>query len=258
MSSFILPEISGQISILTINRSDKLNTLNSEVLEQLREAFITALNTNSVKGIIITGSGEKSFVAGADITELAKLDEVSALELSRTGQEVFSLIAGSPKPVIAAVNGFALGGGCELAIACHLRIASSNASFGFPEVKLGLIPGFGGTQRIKQLIGKGLAMEMVLTGEKIDAVRAERIGLINYCCNNREEMMKLSIEIINKIILNSPAAVRLAIDALQNDESSSDGFDLEAELFARAVTTEDFKEGTSAFIEKRKPDFTGK
>ena len=256
MSSLILTEITGKILTITVNRPDKLNALNSEVLEQLREAFITALNNDSVNGIIITGSGDKSFVAGADIPELAKLDEDSALELS-TGQEVFGLIAGSPKPVIAAVNGFALGGGCELALACHMRIASSNASFGFPEVKLGLIPGFGGTQRIMQQIGKSLAMEMVLSGERINADRAERIGLINYNCSTREEMMNLALTLMNKIISNSPAALKLAISALQNDESSNTGFDLEAELFARAVTTMDFKEGTSAFMEKRKPEFRG-
>lgn len=257
MPSFILSEITGNISILTINRPDKHNALNSEVLQHLRKEFVAALNNAVIKGIIISGSGDKSFVAGADITELAKLDEKSALEFSRTGQEIFSLIAGSPKPVIAAVNGFALGGGCELAIACHLRIASANAYFGFPEVKLGLIPGLGGTQRIKQLIGKGHAMEMVLSGERVDATRAEKIGLVNHCCENREKMMKLAIEIMNKIILNSPAAIKLAIHALQNDEESARGFELESELFARTVTTGDFKEGTSAFIEKRKPDFKG-
>ena len=255
----LLVEIKLRIARVTINRPDKLNALNGETIEEL-DAVFRELNTNDqVCAVIITGSGEKAFVAGADISELNKLDMISAKAFSEKGQEVFNLIENLNKPVIAAVNGFALGGGCELALACHIRLASDNAKFGQPEVNLGIIPGYGGTQRLTRLINSGRAMEYILTGDMIDAGEAFRIGIVNRVYS-REELLVKATEMANKIASKAWNAVRHAVKAINtaDEVSSNEGQNFEASLFALCCGTEDFKEGTSAFLEKRKPVFKNK
>lgn len=245
-----------QITVLTINRPDKLNALNSELLDELDETFTELKRNKMVSAVIITGAGDKAFMAGADISELSSLDSESGKKISLKGQGVFDRIEAFPKPVIAVVNGFALGGGAELAMACHLRVAAENALFGLPEVSLGLIPGYGGTQRLPRLIGRGKAMEIILTGGKIPAKEAEELGLVNKTVINGnaiEEARKLLVSILK----NSPKAISKAIKAI-NSAGMSDGYEKEAELFGELCETDDFKEGISAFFEKRKPDFTGK
>ncbi len=252
----LLLEINGPAAIVTLNRPDKLNALNLKTLDELKEIF-TGLNSNSqVSVIVLTGSGEKAFVAGADISELSKLDMISAKAFSENGQEAFNLISNMSKPVIAAVNGFALGGGCELALACHIRIASPNAKFGQPEVNLGIIPGYGGTQRLTRLVGSGRAMEIILTGDMIDAGEAFRIGLVNKIYP-QPELITRAVEMGIKIASKAQNAVRLAVKAVNiaDEVSEREGQNYEASLFALCCGTEDFKEGTSAFLEKRKPAF---
>lgn len=248
-----------QIAIVKINRPDKLNALNSETLTELKDIFQNLRADNEVGVIILTGSGEKAFVAGADISELRKLDMISAKAFSERGQEIFYSIENMNKPVIAAVNGFALGGGCELALACHIRLASENAKFGQPEVNLGIIPGYGGTQRLTRLINSGRAAEYILTGDMIDANEAFRIGLVNRVYP-QSELIDKSIEIAKKILAKGQHAVRLAVKAINAVDQMSDteGQKYEASLFAICCGTEDFKEGTSAFLEKRKPNFKNK
>ncbi len=255
----ILYEEKDEIAVVTINRPDKLNALNSEVMNELREAFTSIKNNDDIKVVIITGSGEKAFVAGADISELNKLNVLSGKEFTEDGQEVFNTIEHLGKPVIAAVNGFALGGGCELALACHIRIASENAKFGQPEVNLGIIPGYGGTQRLTRLINSGRALQMILTGDMIDAKEAHRIGLVNKVAPP-DELMNDAIAIAKKIGSKGQIAVKLSLKAvISSDElSEKEGLNLEASLFAVCCGTEDFKEGTKAFLEKRKPEFKGK
>ncbi|MDO8550178.1 MAG: enoyl-CoA hydratase-related protein [Ignavibacteria bacterium] len=252
----LLIEIKDKIAIVTINRPDKMNALNSQTMNELKNAFTGLNNNDDVYVIIITGSGEKAFVAGADISELNKLDMISGKEFSERGQEVFNIIENLSKPVIAAVNGFALGGGSEIALACHIRLASENAKFGQPEVNLGIIPGYGGTQRLTRLINSGRAMEYILTGDMIDADEAYRIGLVNHVYP-LNELMNKAIEMAKKIISKGQNAVRLTIKAVNivNEVSSKEGQNYEASLFALCCGTEDFKEGTSAFLEKRKPVF---
>jgi len=210
-----------------------------------------------VKGIIITGAGPKAFVAGADISEFKDYSNAEALELSKKGQRVFRAIELMRKPVIAAVNGFALGGGCELAMACHMRVASDNARFGQPEVNLGLVAGYGGTQRLVQLIGKGKATELLLTGDMIKADEAHRLSLVNHVVS-QEELMGKCMEILNKIIQKGPVAVANTIEAIDKNFLAEDGFEAEAKLFADCFDTDDYVEGTTAFLEKRKANFTGK
>jgi enoyl-CoA hydratase len=255
----LLTESKGPLTILTINRPDKLNALNAKTLDELQEVFTKIKNDARVKAIILTGSGEKAFVAGADIAELNKLDMISGKTFAEKGQSVFNLIENLDKPVIAAVNGFALGGGCELALACHIRIASENAKFGQPEVNLGIIPGYGGTQRLARLINTGRAMEYILTGDMINAQEAHRIGLINHVFSQTELLAKAE-EMASKIISKARQAVRFAVKAVNttHDISQRDGLNYEASLFALCCGTEDFKEGTSAFLEKRKADFKDK
>ncbi len=254
----ILLEHSGQTLIITINRPEKLNALNSETLRELKDAIHVAYDEDRIKGVIITGSGEKAFVAGADISELAGLNEVNARKFSENGQEIFGLIESCPKPVIALVNGYALGGGCELALACHMRIASKSALFGLPEVSLGIIPGYGGTQRLTHLIGKGKATEIILTGKKIKAENALELGLINHLSESNIEAKSKAEEILSSIYNNAPIAISMAIDCLNAASSNEeDGFLIEANSFAHCCTSSDFKEGTSAFLEKRKPNFKG-
>ncbi len=251
----ILIAVHDAILTITINRPDKLNALSKQTIEEIGDAIKNAEADRSIAGIIITGSGTKAFVAGADITEFVKYSS-EGKELSAHGHRVFKSIELCTKPVIAAVNGFALGGGCELAMSCHLRVASDNAKFGQPEVKLGLIPGYGGTQRLIQLIGKGKAMEMMLTADMIDAQQALQYGLVNYV-TTQDQLLSKCTELLGKIKTQSPKAVAGIIrcaDAYFTD--GIDGFDAEIEEFGKCFSNDDFKEGTTAFIEKRKAEFT--
>lgn len=254
----LLTEVTDGILLITINREDKLNALNKTVVIELGEVMDELYTNPEIKGAIITGKGNKAFAAGADIAEFKGLDEASGKALAKRGHEVFSKIEMSPKPIIAAVNGFALGGGCELAMACHVRIASENAKFGQPEVKLGLIPGYGGTQRLVQLIGKGKALELLMTADIIDAACAEKMGLVNDVVQT-VELMEITRAMMTKIINVAPFAVAKVIESVYaHFKDGIDGFDTEIELFGKCVSTEDFVEGTSAFLEKRKAKFSGK
>jgi len=252
-------EITDFTLFITINRPEKLNALNSLTLEELKSAVQQAYDDHEIKGVLITGAGDKSFVAGADIKELAGLNEVNARKFSESGQEVFELIEKCPKPVIALINGYALGGGCELALACHIRVATANALIGLPEVTLGIIPGYGGTQRLSQLAGKGKAFEMIMTGEKITADEAYNFGLVNYFFDTQEQARMKCDELLKSIYENAPLAISMVVDcvnaALSPDEN---GYLIEANSFANCCTSEDFLEGTTAFLEKRKPNFKGK
>jgi enoyl-CoA hydratase len=254
----LLLQIDKGILTLTINRPDKLNALNIETVNELREAFQQVYDDPAIKGVIVTGAGEKAFVAGADISEIAALNEVNARKFAENGQEVFALIENCHKPVIAAVNGFALGGGCELAMACHLRIATSKAKFGQPEVNLGVIPGYGGTQRLTQLIGKSKALELMMTGDMLPATEAYRLGLVNYVEESPEQMFARCQEILQKIMQKAPLAIGMVIDCVNAVyRPEEDGYQTEANNFASCCKTEDFKEGTQAFLEKRKAEFRG-
>ncbi len=252
----ILLEIKNHTALITINRPDKLNALNGLTIDELENAFNSIKNDDNVFVVVITGSGEKSFVAGADISELNKLDVLSAKEFSEKGTGVFRMIETLDKPVIAAVNGFALGGGCELALACHIRLAAENAKFGQPEINLGIIPGYGGTQRLARLINSSRALELILTGDMINADEAYRLGLVNKIFSQAELIQK-TIELAEKISSKGQHAIRFAIKAIQAFENISlrEGLAYESSLFALVCGTEDFKEGTSAFLEKRKPQF---
>jgi enoyl-CoA hydratase len=245
-----------RIALVTINRPDKLNALNAATKTELFELFGKIKNDATVDVVILTGAGEKSFVAGTDIGELTALDATSGKEFSEQGQKLLDLIENLGKPVIAAVNGYALGGGCELALACHLRIASENAKFGQPEVNLGIIPGYGGTQRLARLIGKGRAMEMILTGNQIDASEAFRVGLVNKLVP-QGELLSTAENVARIILSKGQIAVRMALKAVNmtQETTESDGQALEATLFGVCCGTDDFKEGTRAFLEKRKPEF---
>ena len=242
----------------TINRPDKLNALNIETVEEIKAAFQTIYDDLAIHGVIMTGEGEKAFVAGADISEISLLTEMNGRSFAENGQEIFAMIENCHKPVIALVNGFALGGGCELAMACHMRIALSNAKFGQPEVNLGILPGYGGTQRLTQLIGKAKAFELSMTGDMIDAAEALNLGLVNYVFETKDEALAKCEKILNKIASKAPLAVGMVIDCInavyKEDEN---GYQTEANSFANCCKTDDFKEGTSAFLEKRKPEFKG-
>ena len=257
MYQTILISIEENIATLTINRPDKLNALNKQVMQEIDQA-ITELEANEeVRAIIITGSGPKSFVAGADISEFQGLNLEQGKELAKVGQDTFFKIENCSKPVVAAVNGFALGGGCELAMACHFRLASDNAKFGQPEVNLGLIPGYGGTQRLVHLIGKGRAMELLLTGNLIDANTAYQFGLVNYVVS-AEELMKKTISILRVILTKAPIAIGKCIAAANAAVGGIEGYKKELTGFGECFETSDMKEGTSAFLEKRKASFSGK
>jgi enoyl-CoA hydratase len=247
------------ILTLTVNRPTKLNALNATTIDELGQAIAQARADATVRGILLTGSGEKAFVAGADIAELAQLSGPDAQEAAAKGQAVFQQFETSPKPVVAAVNGFALGGGCELAMACHIRVAAENARFGQPEVNLGLLPGYGGTQRLVQLIGKGKALELLLTADQIKADAAQRLGLANHVVP-LAELLDFSKSLLLKILGKAPLAVGLVIDCVNTyfEEGGSAGYTAEAEAFGRAFETEDFREGTTAFVEKRAAVFKGK
>ena len=258
MFSTILISSSRRIATITINRPDKLNALNAQTKAELRQAFEQVKSDASIDAVVITGAGEKAFVAGTDIGELTALDAKTGKSFSEKGQILFRFIENLGKPVIAAVNGYALGGGMELALACHIRIASENAKFGQPEVNLGVIPGYGGTQRLARLIGKGRAMEMILTGDPIDAQEALRIGLVNKVVPT-SDLMKTAEALAQKILSKGPLAVRVGLKAVNiTDEANlTDGQALEASLFGLCCDSEDFKEGTAAFLQKRKPVFKG-
>ncbi len=249
----IKTELENNIFFITINRPDKLNALNKTVLEELSNAMDHIYNEKNIKGVIITGAGEKAFVAGADISEFTEVKDTEGEMLSKKGQDVFFKIENCPKPVIAAINGFALGGGCELAMACHFRLASTNAKFGQPEVNLGLIPGYGGTQRLTMLIGKGKAMELMMTGNMIGAEEAKSLGLVNYV-ETPENLLPKTKEILKSILAKSPLAISKVIEAV-NSYFNKEGFNKEAKLFGEVFSSEDKKEGTAAFLEKRKPVF---
>lgn len=243
------------IATVEINRPDKLNALNDEVLNELADVFKAIQVDEDIEAVVVTGSENKAFVAGADIKELREFDNRSGRMASQKGQQIFQLIEDTRKPVVAAVNGYALGGGAELAMACHLRIAGKNAAFGLPEVGLGIIPGYGGTQRLACLIGRSRALEMILTGKQVKAEEAKQLGLVNDVVDDDTE--EAAKALLNKIMTNGPLAVRNAIKAVYHSGHRS-GYQVEADLFGQLCETEDFMEGTSAFLEKRKPDFKGK
>jgi enoyl-CoA hydratase len=243
---------------ITINRPQALNALNQETLIELHSAILECYQKKEVKGIIITGGGDKAFVAGADIKEIAAIPTEKALEFSKRGQDLFKMIEDCPKPVIAIINGFALGGGCELAMACHLRIATENAKFGLPEVSLGIIPGYGGTQRLAQLVGRGKAMELAMTGDMISASEAKELGLVNHVVTTKEEANTLTEKIMNKIFSKGPLAISALIKSVNAGYSQeTEGYLAEAKNFAALTSTKDFVEGTTAFLEKRKANFKG-
>ena len=255
----ILIEKQDNIAVVTINRPTKLNALNKATIQELHDGFNALNEDKSVKAIIITGSGEKAFVAGADIVEFANFSIAEGQQLAAEGQALlFDFVQNLSTPVIAAVNGFALGGGLELAMSCHFRIASTNAKMGLPEVTLGVIPGYGGTQRLAQLIGKGRAMELIITAGMIDAETAKNYGLVNHVVA-QDELLEFVKGIATKISNNSTVAIAKAIQAINaNFEDGTNGYEVEIENFGACFGTEDFKEGTSAFLEKRKAAFPGK
>ena len=259
MYQTLLTDLQNGILTVTINRPDKLNALNKDVISELGSVIDEIYNNNEIRSAILTGAGEKAFVAGADISEFTSLDSAGGAALAKQGQDnVFNKIENSPKPIVAAVNGFALGGGCELAMSCHFRIASENAKFGQPEVNLGLIPGYGGTQRLTQLVGKGKAMELSMTGDMIGAEEAKALGLVNHVLPLAELLAKAN-EILQKINSKAPLAVAKVIACI-NDAAKCDikGFSNEIARFGECFGTEDMREGTGAFLEKRKAIFKGK
>lgn len=258
MSSTLLTALVENIFTITINRPDKLNALNKDVFTDLNKALDEVENNPEIKSVIITGAGPKAFVAGADISEFSALNKEQAMVLAKRGQDTFARIENCRKPVVAAVNGFALGGGCELAMACHFRVASENAKFGQPEVNLGLIPGYGGTQRLVQLIGKGKAMELLMSAHLIDANEAKQLGLVNYV-TTAETLLEHTQNILQIINTKAPLAVAGCIKAANAVfDESKDGYALEIAEFGNCFDTEDMKEGVAAFMEKRKPVFKAK
>lgn len=252
-------ERDDELAVVTIDRQEKLNALNAEVVREIGEAFETLRDEDDVRGVILTGAGEKAFVAGADIGELARMDPVSGVRVSRDGQDVFRAIERFPKPVLAAVGGYALGGGCELALACHLRIASENARFGLPEVGLGIIPGYGGTIRLARLVGLGRAIELTLTGDMFDAARALDIGVVSAVVA-RDALADEARTLLRRITRNGPIAVRMALESMYRavDTATVEALDFESSLFGLLASTSDMKEGMTAFLEKRKPSFEGR
>ncbi len=252
----ILVNHEDQYAVITINRPRQMNALNKQTIEEIHKALVSFYSNREVRAVIITGGGDKAFVAGADIKEFSDFDVAQGQELAARGQELlFDYVENFSKPVIAAINGFALGGGLELAMACHMRVASYNAKLGLPETGLGLIPGYGGTQRLARLIGHGRAFEMIATAGMIDADRAHQMGLVNHVFS-ADELMAKTIELAQKMIRNSPNALRSAIKSINaGHQIGVDGFKVEIEEFGKCFGTEDFKEGTRAFLEKRKPSF---
>lgn len=256
MYQTLLTTLENNILTVTVNRPDKLNAINEVVMREIGEVVQDIYSNAEIKSAVITGAGPKAFIAGADITEFNGIRE-DGTRLSKKGQDIFAGIEKSPKPIIAAVNGFALGAGCELAMSCHFRIASTNAKFGQPEVNLGLVPGYGGTQRLVQLIGKGRAMELLLTANMIDANTALQYGLVNYVVEPGSLLDKAK-EILNLINTKAPVALAGCIAAANAVFENTDGYELEAKLFGECFATEDLKEGRDAFLSKRKATFKGK
>lgn len=245
----------GDILLITINRPTQLNALNKVTLKEFENVMEFAINNENVKGIIITGAGNKAFIAGADIKEFSNYTVDEGREMVINGQRVLKFVEESPKPVIAAINGYALGGGCELAMSCHLRIASENATFGQPEVDLGIIPGYGGTQRLVQLIGKSKAIELLMTSKMIDVKEAKNLGLVNYI-TSPDNLITKSIEVLKIILSKSPEAIRGIINSVNAYFSEeSNGYHIEIEEFSECFGSKNFKEGVNAFLEKRKPQF---
>jgi len=258
MYQTLLTELNGNIFIITINRPDKLNALNATVMGELRSAMHEVHNNPEIRSAIITGAGAKAFVAGADVSGFPGLSKEEGMALAKKGQDIFFMIETSPKPVVAAVNGFALGGGCELAMACHFRICSENAQFGQPEVNLGLIPGYGGTQRLTQLIGKGRAMELLMTGNMLNASNALQYGLVNAVVP-QEELLAKAKSILSVINSKAPLAIAKCIECVHAvGKPNMNGYATEIEAFGECFATEDMKEGVRAFMEKRKAAFTGR
>lgn len=258
MYQTLLASLDNGIYTITINRPDKLNALNKDVFTDLHTALDEIEKNPEIKSVIITGAGPKAFVAGADISEFNSLNKEQAKALAKRGQDIFARIENSSKPIVAAVNGFALGGGCELAMSCHFRVASENAKFGQPEVNLGLIPGYGGTQRLVQLIGKGKAMELLMSAHMIDAKEAKELGLVNYV-TTADTLLEHTRKILDIINSKAPLAVAGCIKAANAVfDESIDGYKLEIEEFGNTFDTEDMKEGVNAFLEKRKAEFKGK
>lgn len=251
-------DVENGIALITLNRPDKLNALSREVLDELEDCFVAIGRDEAVQGVIITGAGEKAFAAGADIAQFKSMGAMEGHRFALRGQAVFNRIESLPKPVIAAVNGFALGGGCELALACHLRTASEKASFGQPEVNLGIIPGYGATQRLPRLVGLGLATEMILTGDRLSAERALEIGLVNRVFA-AGALLDETRALLEGILSKAPAAIGLALEALHSSGIPlHEGLRHEATLFGQCCATEDFAEGVAAFLERRRPEFKGR
>ena len=258
MYQTLLTSLDNNVLTITINRPDKLNALNRTVIEELSAAVDEVYTNDDIRSAIITGAGEKAFVAGADISEFLQLNADEGEALARRGQQmVFDKIENSSKPIVAAVNGFALGGGCELALACHFIIASDNAKFGQPEVNLGLIPGYGGTQRLAQLIGRNRAMQLIMTGEMIKAEDAEKYGIVNKVVSQKKLIDEVK-EILQVIHTKAPLAISKVIECINNFDHTQQGYDFEIKKFGECFATDDMKEGAAAFLEKRKPGFTGK
>jgi len=258
MYQTLLTSLDNNILTITINRPDKLNALNKTVFNELNDVMDEINNNVAIKSVIITGAGPKAFVAGADISEFKGLNKAEAMSMAKRGQDTFTRFENSKKPIVAAINGFALGGGCELAMACHFRLASDNAKFGQPEVNLGLIPGYGGTQRLVQLIGKGKAMELLMTAGMIDANEAKALGLVNYV-TTADTLLDQTKKLLDTINSKAPLAIAGCIKTANAvfDESTN-GYDLEIREFGNCFDTDDMKEGVTAFLEKRKASFTGK
>ena len=254
--SYIITEINDQIAWITINRPESLNAMNPIVIAELEEALNSCIEEPSVGVIILTGSGDKSFVAGADIKTMQTMSAEEALDFGKVGQKLTVVIENSPKPVIAAVNGFALGGGCEISLACHIRVASETAKFGQPEVLLGILPGWGGTQRLPKLVGMGIANEIITTGRMINASEAKEIGLANHVVPSRELKEKCK-EIAIQILKNSPNAIAKSLECIRNGVglTTKDGLEMAVKNFSNLFNTEETKEGLSAFVEKRNPNF---
>lgn len=257
-TSHVRTQRDGDLAVVTVDRREKMNALNPDVVREIGAAFDEVRTDDSVKGVLLTGAGEKAFVAGADIGVLAEMDPLTGVEVSRQGQDVFLAIERFPKPVVAAVGGYALGGGFELTLACHMRVASENARFGLPEVGLGIIPGYGGTIRLARLVGLGRAVEMTLTGEMIGAERAAEMGLVNAVCP-REDLVDQAAALLRKVTKNGPVAVRMALQSVYRalDTSTPEALEYESSLFGLLASTGDMKEGMAAFLEKRTPEFKG-
>ena len=256
--SNIVVDRAESLATVTVSRPEKLNALNAAIVQEIGEAFHALAADDAVRAVVLTGAGEKAFVAGADIAELSTMSSLSGVKVSRAGQDAFRFIELMRKPVIAAVNGFALGGGLELALACHLRVASENARFGLPEVKLGIIPGYGGTVRLPRLVGRGRALQMILTGELIGAADALQFGLVNAVVP-QAALLETAGGLANKIIGNGPVAVAMALEAVDAGYhlTTDDALRLESNLFGLLASTEDMREGMAAFLEKRAPKFSG-